>query len=317
MLSLSAALARRILPQLSEEAPRSEGLRTWIGTGSFYVDSAPMLKSILLKNVVLTELIPFVSYDYERFALSSMESLLFCGSETSRPQALGWPAAKLYYAAFFGAHAVMRATGHAVLRLEGAQAARITQIASLYDPTVQLTPGTYLSRLKQGQQLSIDVELGRLADSGGAHDQFWRCFYSFLGNLAEDVASGNEPEATAVAGETSEIQNVLSAAGLHPGTWLSGVRNQITYQHKHGAWFPFNNSRTDAVDYVSRVSIRDSSSVRRDYNASRDPLLAFCAGCHLIALIGVDLGTNLCGRLRRNSRFEQLWNRLRQERPHV
>ncbi len=193
----------------------------------------------------------------------------------------------------------------------------MTQIASLFDPAIQLSTGVYLCRLDQSPQLSLDFELGRLADSGGAHDQFWRCFYSFLGDLAQEVASLNEPEATAVVGETSEIQNVLSSGGLGGGTWLSGMRNQLIYQHRHGAWFPFNNSRTEAVEYVSRIRIRDSSSVRRDYNVSRDPLVAFCACCHLIALIGVDLATDLCRRLGGSSRFAQLWSRLRRQKPHV
>jgi hypothetical protein len=202
----------------------------------------------------------------------------------------------------------MRATGHAVFRVEGAQSARITRIAALYDPTIQVSTGAYLCRLNQEPQLSIDLGLTKLPDAGGAHDQFWRSFYLFLQELAEAVTSNKEPEATALVGETSEIQNVLSANGLHAGTWLSTMRNQITYQHKHGAWFPFHKSPAEAVDYVSRISIRDSSSVRRDYSVSRDPLLAFCACCHLIALMSVDVATGLCQRLGRNSRFEQLWS---------
>ena len=309
MLSLSAALVRRLLPELSEEVPRREGFRTWIETGSFYIEAAAA-DNMLFKNVRLSEMMPFVSFDYERFALSSQESLLNCVSEPTRPQAIGWPVTKLYYAAFYGAHSIMRGTGQSVIRIESAQAARVTRIASIYDPALQMTTGTYLCSVIQQPSLSIDVRITKLSESGGAHEQFWRSFYIFLVELAEDVTGKNEPEATALVSEISDIRDVLSSGGFHSGTWLSAIRNQITYQHKYGAWFPFQKSYGEAVDYVNRISVRDSDSVRRDYSISRDPLLAFCACCHLIALVSADLTTGLCKRLGRRSRLPSLWTRL-------
>lgn len=136
MLSLSAALIRRLLPGLSEDTPRTQGLRTWIGTGSFIVVGSAIHGDIFLRNVTMTELMPFFSFDYERFALSSLESFLCCPPKTGTPKAIGWSIIKLYYAAFYGAHAVMRGTGRAVFRVDKSQATRVTQVASLYDSAI-------------------------------------------------------------------------------------------------------------------------------------------------------------------------------------
>ena len=309
MLAFSAALIRRLLPHLSEDVPRLDGLRTWMENGSFYLGFGRTSDEILLQDVGLTELIPFISHDYERFALSSRESLVFCTPEATRPKAVGWPAAQLYYSAFFAAHAIMRATGQAVFRVEKSQAIRMSQIASLYVPNLKIAAGTYCSRLIQRPGLSVDMSLVELPEGGGAHDQFWKSFYIFIGELTAEVSARNEPEATTVLGETSELQSILSANGFKGGTWLSSIRNQIMYQHKYGVWFPFQKSESEAVEYMRRPEIRDSSSIRRDHNTSKDPLLAFFACCHLIAAINRDLAKALCQR-GKTQRFKQLWRRL-------
>lgn len=167
MLALSAALIRRLLPQLSADTPRPEGLRTWIQTGSFYLGPGTIADEILLLNITLTELVPFISFDFERFALSSFESVLHLAPEAMGPKALGWPLARLYYSAFFGAHAIMRATGQAVLRLESSQATRLSQIGLLYITGFKIESGTYHSALVQHPQLTIDTKLRKLSEAGG------------------------------------------------------------------------------------------------------------------------------------------------------
>ena len=73
MRELSAALIRRLLPGLAESAARLGGMRAWLESGSFYVDPGVTPDSVVLKNVSLSELVPYLSYDYERFAFSSLE----------------------------------------------------------------------------------------------------------------------------------------------------------------------------------------------------------------------------------------------------
>jgi hypothetical protein len=310
MLALSAVLIRRLLPQLSTESPRQEGLRTWIEGGSFYVGIGSVADEVLFQNLRLTEIVPFIAYDFERFALSSIESALHHGTEIMGPKALGWPLVRLYYAAFFGAHAMMRATGRAVLRLENSQALRISQIGSFYLPDFKISTGTYKWALVQNPDLTIDGQMRRLPEGGGAHDQFWKTFYEFLGSISDEVVRNKEPEATAATAEASDLRDILSSNGFSGGTWLSAVRNQLTYQHRYGAWFPFQRSDAETVEYMRRSEIKDSGSIRRDHNVSKHPLLAFAAGCQLITSLSCEIAEGLCQRSG-NTRFKQLLNQLR------
>jgi hypothetical protein len=310
MLALAAVLIRRLLPHLSTESPRHEGLRTWLEAGSFYVGIGTAADEVLFQNLRLTEIVPFIAFDFERFALSSVETALHHGTEIMGPKALGWPLVRLYYAAFFGAHAIMRATGQAVLRIENSQALRISQIGSFYLPSFKVSTGTYSWALVENPDLTIDGHMRKLPDAGGAHDQFWRTFYAFLGSISDEVVRNKEPEATVATAEASDLRDILCSNGFSGGTWLSAVRNQLTYQHRYGAWFPFQRSDTETVEYMRRLEIKDSASIRRDHNASKHPLLAFAACCQLITGLSFEVAEGLCQRSG-NTRLKHLLNQLR------
>lgn len=310
MLALSTVFARRLLPRLSADTPRTQGLKTWLEAGSFYVSAGSGPGDILFENLVIQEIVPYLAHDFERFALSSMESALQRVPDTMGPKALGWPLIRLYYAAFFGAHAIMRGTGKAVVRIETAQASRLTQIGSLYVPGLRISTGTYQWALRENRDLRLDGHLGRLPDNGGAHEQFWKVFYNFLGSIRDEVTRNREPEATAAIAEISDLRDCLSSNGFQGGTWLSAVRNQITYQHGFGAWFPFHTSDTQTVEYMRRVGLKNSSGIRRDYSPTKQPLLAFAACCQVIASLSHEVAQSLC-RNRGNIRFRRLLNSLR------
>lgn len=311
MRNLSVALGRRLLPNLTEDEPNKEGFRAWLDEGSYYVGPGSDPESVVLKNVNLGELVPYISFDFERFALSGLETLLFCAPEPKRPKAIGWPLLKIYYSSFFGAHAIMRATGQGVIRVEGRQARRVSEVAAIFDPALTVVPGSYAFQLVQNSDRSIDVVLRRIADSGGAHDQFWRRFYAYLSEVSSSVALAKEPDASSVVAEVTEIQSLLVSNGLSAGTWLSFVRNQINYQHGHGAWFPYGAPKSLA-NSVSRVGLAASSSIRLDVNSSKDPIGAFLACCRVISAINVDLSELLCRRPKAQ-RFGRLWGRLLSE----
>ena len=312
MLELSGALTRRVLPLLTEESPKSEGFRTWVESGSFYISAGTVPDSFILQNVSLTEIVPYWSFDYERFTFSSLESLLFGSADEKMPNAVAWRSLNIYYAAFFGAHAIMRATGRTVIRIESSQARRMSQLISMFIPGAHISTGTYLGSVIQGANSAIDVRLSKLPETGGAHDQFWRAFNDFLTDLSRDISANSEPNATTVIGEALDIKNTLTANGFNSGTWLSAVRNELTYQHKHGMWFPFQGASSKAVQHIRRVKIRPSSSIRRDLDAGKVPVEAFCNCCHLIATINVDLGNAICER-KQTQRFRRLWVRLKDE----
>lgn len=309
MLKLSVALSRRILPRLCEGVAKAEGLRTWLEKGSFYVESGPALNSICLKRISIDELAPYITYDYERFCLSSYESLIATKYELAQPKAFGWPVIKLYYAAFFAAHAMMRATGKGILRLEAKQARRITEYSSLFGASLVVTTGTYKFSLVENNDGTKDLLLWKLADAGGAHDQFWKEFNTFLDDLSQDVSVKKEIDATIVIGEINDIQKILKASNSPFGTWLTSVRNQINYQHKYGVWFPNISLSKDEVKCSGYFKVPKNSVVKLDKNPRTEPLVAFSACCQVLAAINIDVCNGIKS-VTRTKRFTQIVNRL-------
>lgn len=309
MLDLSAVLSRRLLPQLTEDSPKSEGIRSWITEGSFSVEAGPGTDSIKLRNITLTNLVPYIAYDYERLSLSSLESYLCCGTPHGQPRAISWPILKLYYSAFFAANAITRAVGRGQFRIEPQQAKRINELASLYSISLNVTTGNYNFSIVENTDSTKDVLLEKARDSKGAHEQFWHYFYSFLSDLTLEVTTNKEPEASSIISEVSAIQRLLSARGSTYGTWLSSMRNEINYQHKHAVWFPYKDSSANAVKIVKAMKVRESSSIRLDYDPSSENLEAFCACCEVIFALNADI-SNALGRIKSAHRFSRLWDRL-------
>lgn len=307
MLEVSAAITRRLIAELGTKVPAKDGMRSWLEKGSYQINNSSVHDCVRLENVHMGELNPFLSWDYERFCFSSLESLMSCKLQRAHPKAIGWPLLKLYYSAFFGAHSILRATGQGVLRLERAVAAHLTEYAKFFIDELVISSGTYESRLEQDAFRSINLVLRRLPDTGGAHEQFWRRFHAFLSELSEQAAAQNEPGAVRLIGEIAELQKILTANGFSNGAWLSAVRNQINYQHQYGVWYPYHRSRDAAVS-MEGVG-RESGGIRCDFNPSRDPLCAFSAACQILAAINTDVARALARRPAA-SRFKGLWERL-------
>lgn len=310
MLEVSAAISRRVLPRLAQDVPVEGGLRQWLMTGAYYIDGKSTNETIVLTSVSLGQLTPYLAFDYERFALSSFESARYCGPEETRRKALGWPLLKIYYAAFFAAHAVLRATGHAVLRIDASYARQLTYIASAYDPNLRFASGSYSARIHQSSDLSFTLTLQRLNEAG-AHEQLWQYFYKFLAELQNAVVESEEPNSTATVAEILAIQSQLSALGSGGGTWLSVLRNQINYQHLYGVWFPYDVSRRDAETFA-RIRRTPSSGIRLDSDPKAEPIVSFTSCCSVIAAINIEVSETL--RKRPDvGRFQRLWNRLSSE----
>jgi len=311
MRELVSSLVRRSLPGLVEATPIDDGVRGWIERGSFYVDSSSLPDHLQLQNVSLADFLPYQTFDYERFALSSWETISDYKANANRPKALSWPLLKIYYSGFFGGHALMRALGQAIVRVEPRQAKRLTEIGQLFcGDSFSVSPGNYELRTEQAADRSFVVTLKKAAEGGGAHEVFWKRFNAFLGELATDVAADKEPNANLVIAKIEELQSLLSSKGLNNGSWLSSMRNEINYQHQYGVWFPFDVNERDA-DHVAQIKFRDSSAIRLDYNARKQPIQAFCSGSAFLSALSFEVSEQLAVRSNNNrAAFIRKWQRL-------
>jgi hypothetical protein len=245
MKQLINVLASQSLPELVETAPRPSGIRSWVQSGSFYVDHSSTSEKVTLKNISLSEFTSYQGFDFRRFAFASFESMAECKSDPIRRRAIGWPMLKAYYAGFFGGHAILRAVGQSVIRLESPQTKKLTEIGRVYcGQHFSLSSGTFDLRISQNEDRSVDASLTRMDESGGAHSIFWRRFYAFLGEIILDVSKLDNDESATTIVRLQDLRTLLTSRGASTnGTWLSTARNQINYQHQFGVWFPFGEWR--------------------------------------------------------------------------
>lgn len=314
MSALAAALHKRSLPELAISNPRDNGIRQWLTSGSFQIDGSSVPEKLLLRNIILSEFVTYQLYDFQRFSLSSFETFAFCKIDPTRPRALSWPLLKMYYAGFFGGHAIMRSTGQAILRLDASQTSKLSILAQFAcGQNFIVSPGTFQLRLIQNANLSLDVELSAVSESGGAHAVFWRAFKNYLEKLSIDVVADGDPDANSVIGKISDLQSVLSGKGAAAGTWLSQMRNRINYQHEFGVWFPFGAAQSE-VTYIGALNLKTIPNVRFDYDQNVQSIHAFCSGSLFTARLSFDIAYLLVANSgNRKGAFARNWSRLYEE----
>lgn len=132
MAGLFNGLSGRVLPRLGQDPSREDGFRSWLIRGTYQAEPESIADNIILSNIDNAEILSFMNYDYERFAFSSRESVCLASLESRSSQLVSWPLLKLYYSAFFAAHATMRSIGEGVVKLERDQASKINEIVGIF-----------------------------------------------------------------------------------------------------------------------------------------------------------------------------------------
>ncbi|MCA3586001.1 MAG: hypothetical protein IOC90_14520 [Methylocystis sp.] len=266
---------------------------------------------IALADLRIAELMPFVSYDYERFALSSLESFQQAAERAGTPNAVCWVLLQSYYAAFFAAHALMRACGEAFVKLEKPQTEVLqTSSDAALTQSVAIEPAMYSLRIAQTVSGGISADLKKVPSKFGAHEGFWRVFDEFLSRFASQAVGRHDPEAHLVVAGVAEYQRFLRPLGPWRSSWLSAVRNEINYQHKHGVWRPRSlDKRTEAT--VASISIAPSSTVRLDYSPMTETISAFASAARYLATLNVEVGDVVAANATAARCFGSLWRRSR------
>ena len=313
MANLSGGLSRSTLPRLGQDRSKAEGLKTWLEVGSYRVASNAGGAQLTLADLRIAELMPFVSYDYERFALSSWESLQQATTRAGTSNAACWILLQAYYAAFFAAHGLMRACGEAVIKLDKVQT-DVLQVSSdaALTPSAPIEPAMYSLRIVQAAGGLLSIDLKRVPSKFGAHEGFWRAFDDFLDRVASNAVAKGDPEANLVVAGVAEFQPVLRPLGAWRSPWLSAVRNEINYQHKHGVWRPRTLDRKAATT-VTTISLVPSSTVRLDYSPTAETISAFASAALYLSALGVEVGDVIAANSTAARCFGSNWRRSRAE----
>lgn len=109
-----------MLPRIGQRPPIAGGIKSWLQSANFIPETLSPNAVAAIRVEDFGGLVPYISYDYERFALSSIESLASASIRTKLAD-LSWPLLKTYYAGFFAAHSIMRSRGAGVVNLSSNQ----------------------------------------------------------------------------------------------------------------------------------------------------------------------------------------------------
>lgn len=267
--------------------------------------------SVELAQVNTQEFVQFVSRDFERFALASKESISVALVEKDQFNLAGWPLLKLYYSAFFGAHAIMRSQGCGVVMISGNQFRHLNAIAALSAaPAHQIGAGLYTYKTVSATAAAQpSVMLDPAGGRGGVHERFWLLFCDFLDETSAIAVANRAANATEFLAGASEIANAIKGDGSIGRVWLSTMRNDINYQHKYKTWFPVTR-RDEPLQSLIHAGLVTSKSIRFDLSAAKKPLSTFVNIARYVACLSSEISDFVAARSTANGTFGQKWRRL-------
>jgi hypothetical protein len=176
--------------------------------------------------------------DCSRFAAASFQSLGAFSSATCDKLSFPWDLIKLYYAAFYAGHSIIRLAGQSCSYLDESHTKRLNEYlsATVSGPVLSVTAGLYHGRLiANGTQIQLSRVGGRF---GGSHEDFWKIFAAFIKELSHETMTGPlaEMDAQQVFSKLDEITGLLRRRGTYGR--LSTIRNELQYRHGYEGWQP-------------------------------------------------------------------------------
>ncbi|WP_375205609.1 hypothetical protein [Hyphococcus sp.] len=275
------------------------GLRSWIEAGRYTPNSSSTATQIEIENFDFEALTDSIAFDYARFALSCYESFSVCRLDNQNHSLFSWPLLKLYYAAFFGCHAIMRSQGYGIIKLEKRQTDYINSILTITtgaDP--QIKTGMYSFSASTGVLRLSPLSSGKR----GVHEEFWFEFVQFLNTYSNEAQARGAPDASQFIAGTQAIDDALA------GGWFSAYRNEINYQHKHNVWLPIRR-KDDRRNSIEAVAITNSNSILLPGTGKKD-VRDFIRIAHFFTMLSIEISEFIAARSTRAAAFGQVWRRV-------
>lgn len=307
-MDISPAFLLGSLPHLVDQAPRAGGVREWFVSGSYTVEAE--VRGLKFVNIHIPDFLPFLLFDYSRFALSSYESIAASFKPYFDNRALAWPLLKQYYSAFFGAHALLRTQGRGIIRLGQLEISTLQPLArAVISSNYSLLNGNYDFRFRLDSSTTGSLIIHK-RQHAATHEDFWLYFYKFLSEFSTETIQNGVPNGGLIVARIDELQKLLQGPENTGGKWLSAVRNDLNYRHQFGAWFPFNKIEKSAGP-KSNIFKQNNSAIVLTHNPKSDPLSAFRSAICFISLLNADLAKQLQERsASKKANFYREWNRL-------
>ena len=223
-----------------------------------------------------------IAADMSRLATSCLQSISVSPEASVEKYWLPWTLVRIYYAAFYAAHATVRALGVGCCWLETDD---IIHLQAIADATFggpipwNVSSGTY--------RCDADTMRGVLhwtKLAGRPHEALWGLFDTVLADTSSAVLTGPLPRADAQA-VFAKLQAFRALSSSHQNkAWLSRTRNDIQYKLLHGVWHPTAHDRQArarlhrlADQWTADPMDIDLSGLQADSH-----LIQFCEACAFV-----------------------------------
>jgi hypothetical protein len=229
-------------------------------------------------------LLPSLGSDCCRFSTAAFQSITPVSKEIIEKDTLAWSIIKLYYAAFYSGHSIIRMLGESCSFLERAHTSRISSLGAAMGktPNFRIERGLYHCKLNSGATAIKYVKAG--GTTGGAHESFWKIFESRIHDLAESVLIGDliPTEAQRVFVQFQSFEQALKIGARTYGA-LSALRNDLQYRHLFGVWFPVQLRKRDREKLSRLVAQWQRDPMDIDLQPTgQDDLSRFVVACTFI-----------------------------------
>lgn len=205
----------------------------------------------------------------------------------------------------------MRSQGVGVIKIESQQSTKVNDFLTLLDPgTPKIKPGMYIFNIDRSTRDSLEVRFKTHGKGGGVHEAFWKSFCDFLNELSQQAASSEAVDAGEMVSGSSEICEAISGTRDRSGSWLSTMRNEINYQHKHAVWFPTKKTNK-FEELIGAVQFMPSSACILGSPISRKPVQAFIETCSFLACLSYEIAEFIAARSTKGGAFGQKWRRIK------
>ena len=140
----------------------------------------------------------------------------------------------MYYAAFFAAHALCRIAGRSFSRIDTDELLRLNLLLGAPGFTASAPRGYYYCTAITS---ASEVTVKNAGAVRGTHVATWGLFVDYVDDV---IAASTQAPPTLLTALTSlmSLRDNLRYAKSTKGSWLSLVRNLITYEQLYGVWFP-------------------------------------------------------------------------------
>lgn len=260
------------------EGRPKETIHQWLASATY----APSIagKALLLSGVNNRFVLGALGMDINRTASAASETLRNIVEIGDIPKSIAWPHVKLYYAALFYAHVLLRVWGRSPSYFRTLEMIHLRNTLAAYSVVApfNVVTGQYLVSANLG---ASTVELRADNGGGGSHEVLWREFYQSLGDLRGILSASGylEADKRRLDQEIATLISLISDSGASV-SWLSQMRNDIHYRQAEGVWYPYQGkTKASSIQQEVRVLLTGSADFSKLVSVTGSSLVRFRAAC--------------------------------------